>query len=144
MRSWRVSLRLARAGAVALVVLEAGGAASVTACGTYSNSLARSEHAFEDGDLERALATLRALEVDLDHLSAPERAQYAYLRGTIDFRMGYRADARHWLAIGAALEQQTPGSLPAAWMDRLRAALHDLDEEVFTAVAGADAGPPAN
>jgi hypothetical protein len=110
-------------------------------CGSYSGSLGRGERAFDDGDLERALAILRVLEVDLDHLTPPERARYAYLRGTIDFRMGYRNEARHWLALGEAFEEQTPGSLPAAWLDRLRASLRDLNEEVFTSVAGADGGP---
>lgn len=136
MRGWRQRLRAA-AFVVGCAVSAAG-----AGCATYGGSLARGQHAFEDGDLERALAIFRVLEVDLDHLSPPERAQYAYLRGTIDFRMGYRADARHWLSLGAALEQQTPGSLPADWAERLRSSLHDLDEEVFTSAFGDGAERP--
>jgi hypothetical protein len=117
---------------------------AIAACATYGSSLARGQRAFEDGDLERSLAIFRVLEGDLDHLSLSERAQYAYLRGTVDFRMGYRADARHWLALGDALEAQTPGSLPAEWTERLRSSLHDLDEEVFTSASGGGAKPDAD
>jgi hypothetical protein len=110
--------------------------ACLVACTTYSASLARGQHAFEDGDLERALAIFRTLEPDVERLSPAERTQYAYLRGTIDYRMGYRPDARHWLALAAALEEQTPGGLPAAWVDRMRASLADLDDEVFSSASG--------
>jgi hypothetical protein len=129
MRPWLFAIRSVVCSSVLVVLLGA--------CATYSASLARGQRAFEDGDLERALAIFRTLEPDVDHLSPAERAQYAYLRGTIDYRMGYRPDARHWLALAAALEQQTPGGLPAAWAERMRASLTDLSEEVFSAEGGA-------
>ena len=36
-----------------------------------------------------------------------------------DYRLGYKSEARHWLSVAAALEQQTPGSLPADWDKRM-------------------------
>ena len=50
-----------------------------------------------------------------------------------DYRIGYKAEARHWLAIAAAIEKQTPNSLPADWTKRMTASLKELNEEVFTA-----------
>ena len=50
-----------------------------------------------------------------------------------DYRIGYKAEARHWLCVAAALEQQTPGSLPEEWTKRMTESLKELNEEVFTA-----------
>jgi hypothetical protein len=134
MRWIRRGLARAQGTAFAFALVGSLGALS-GACATYSSSLAHGQRAFEDGDLERALAILRTLEIDLDRLSLAERTQYAYLRGTIDYRMGYRADARHWLALAGALETQTPGGLPPAWADRMQASLTDLNEEVYTSAS---------
>jgi hypothetical protein len=101
-------------------------------CATYQDDLARGETAFEASEHERALAIFRALEPDTNRLSEPDRAHYAYLRGMTDFRIGYKSEARHWLVIAAALEQQTPSSLPSEWTKRLTDALKELNEEVYT------------
>ncbi len=103
------------------------------ACATYQDDLARGERAFEASEHERALAVFRVLEPDLSRLTETERAHYAYLRGMTDFRIGYKAEARHWLSLAAALEQQTPNSLPAEWTKRLGESLKELNEEVYTA-----------
>ncbi|MEO6419625.1 MAG: hypothetical protein ABIP39_09480, partial [Polyangiaceae bacterium] len=65
------------------------------------------------------------------HLSAQERAEYSYLRGMTDFRIGYKADARHWLALAKAMEDQSPGTLPGDWKPRMEEALTALNEEVY-------------
>ena len=79
-------------------------AAALTGCTTYQDELARSQRAFEHADYERALAIFRALEPDVGkQFSLQEQAQYAYLRGMTDFRVGYKVDARHWLAVAHAL-----------------------------------------
>jgi hypothetical protein len=103
------------------------------ACATYQDDLARGERAFEASEHERALAIFRALEPDTNRLTESERAHYAYLRGMTDFRIGYKAEARHWLSVADALEKQTPGSLPAEWTKRLGESLKELNESVFTA-----------
>lgn len=103
-----------------------------TGCATYQDDLARGETAFEASEHERALAIFRALEPDTNRLSEPERAHYAYLRGMTDYRIGYKSEARHWLVVAAALEQQTPNSLPSEWTKRLNDALKELNEEVYT------------
>ena len=36
-----------------------------------------------------------------------------------DFRIGYKADARHWLAVAKAMDEKTPGIIPADWRTRL-------------------------
>ena len=73
-----------------------------------------------------------ALEPDIERLSPADRARYAYLRGMTDFRIGYKAEARHWLALAAASEKQTPGALPADWAKRMTEALKELNEAVYT------------
>jgi hypothetical protein len=113
-----------------LVSLVAGLASG---CATYQDQLARGESAFEASEDERALAIFRNLEIDTGRLSDAERAHYAYLRGMTDYRIGYKAEARHWLSIAAALEQQTPDSLPAEWKKRMTESLKEMNEEVFTA-----------
>ena len=104
-----------------------------TGCATYHDDLVRGERAYEASEDERALAIFRSLEIDTNRLSDIERAHYAYLRGMTDYRIGYKAEARHWLSIAAALEQQTPGSLPAEWGKRMTESLKEMNEEIYTA-----------
>ncbi len=105
---------------------------ALSACSTYRDELARSQRAFEQNEHERALAMLRGLEADTSHLSVGERARYAYLRGMTDYRVGYKADAHHWLAIARALDVASPGSLPSDWRPRLDEAMGDLTSQVAT------------
>ncbi len=114
---------------IAVAVLASSGLVS---CATYQDELASGQRAFEASEHDRALAIFRALEPDTARLSASERARYAYLRGMTDFRIGYQAEARHWLSVAFALEQQSPGSLPEDWNKRLTESLKDLNEEVYT------------
>lgn len=106
-------------------------ALGVGACATYRDHLARGQRAFDQSDHDRALASLRDLEPDLHRLSDAEQAEYAYLRGMTDYRIGYKADARHWLAIAKAYEETTPGVLPADWKARATEALDELNEVVY-------------
>jgi hypothetical protein len=103
------------------------------ACATYSDDLVRAQRAFEGSEDERALAIFRMLEPDMARLSDGERAHYAYLRGMTDFRMGYAAEARHWLSLAASMEQKLPGSLPPDWAKHLTDSLKELNESVYTA-----------
>jgi hypothetical protein len=105
----------------------------VAACNTYADDLSRSQRAFEESEHERALAILRALEPDLGRLSLTDRAHYAYLRGMTDFRLGYKAESRHWLSLAASMEQDKPGSLPPDWAKKMADSLKELNEEVYTA-----------
>jgi hypothetical protein len=116
--------------ALALLVLPAS--LALSACATYQDDLATGQRAFEASEHERALAVFRILEGDQDRLSVSERAHYAYLRGMTDYRIGYKADARHWLAVAAAIEEKTPGSLPPEWAKRLGDSLKELNEDVYT------------
>ena len=103
----------------------------LTACATYGDELSRGQTAFEQNQHERALGVFRALENDESHLSPEEHARYAYLRGMTDYRIGYKADARHWLIVAKALEGQTPNSLPADWKTTMNERIKELNEEVF-------------
>jgi hypothetical protein len=115
---------------VASAVVAAGG---LTACHTYQDDLARSQRAFEHADYERALAIFRALEPDLaNQFSLQEQAQYAYLRGMTDYRIGYKVDARHWLAVAHAIDASSSGMLPGDWSARLKETLGELNEQVYT------------
>ena len=101
------------------------------ACTTYRDDLARGERAFDANSHEQALAIFRTLEPDTSHLTAEERATYSYLRGMTDYRIGYKADARHWLALARAMEQQSPGTLHPERKARLDETLTALNDEVY-------------
>ncbi len=105
--------------------------ALLAGCTTYRDDLSRGQTAFEQNSHERALAIFRALEPDTSHLAPPERAHYAYLRGMTDYRIGYRADARHWLLVAQSMDLATPGVLPADWKTRLTEALAELNDAVY-------------
>jgi hypothetical protein len=110
-----------------------GLAPALGACSTYQDDLARSQRAFEHADYERALAIFRSLELDVpSHFSVQEQAQYCYLRGMTDYRVGYKVDARHWLALAHALDSGRKGVLPKDWRARLKDTLGELNEQVYT------------
>ena len=104
---------------------------ALAGCATYHDELVRGEQAYEKNDHERALATFRALEPNQSHFDVTEEARYAYLRGMTDYRIGYRADARHWLMIAKAIDDQNKDALPPDWRNRLVSALTELNQAVF-------------
>jgi len=108
-----------------------GALLGVSGCATYHDDLARGEHAFEENQHEQALAIFRTLELDTNHFDTSEKARYFYLRGMSDFRVGYKADARHWLLLAQAVETQTPGTLPDDWKQRMTDAVATLDSQVY-------------
>jgi hypothetical protein len=99
---------------------------SALGCAGHSDALARGQRYYEDNQYERALALWRDLDRRGARFSAAERARYAYFRGMTDYRLGYRDDARHWLAIARAADVARPGGLDRAWLERLDSALTDL------------------
>ncbi len=101
-------------------------------CNTYTNDLNRSKDAFEQNQYERSLAILRALEPDENHLTPGEQAEYSYLRGMTDYRIGYQSDARHWLSVAFELEKTNPKSLNADWKARLDQVLDELNTRVYS------------
>ena len=100
-------------------------------CATYHDELTRGQNAYEKNDHEKALAIFRALEPDQAHFDDTEEARYAYLRGMTDYRIGYRADARHWLVVAKAIEDKNPEVLPPDWKNRMVNTLTELNNEVF-------------
>ena len=110
--------------------------ALVLACAGTSDAIARGQSYYEDNQYERALAIWRDLERRDVTFSPNERVRYAYLRGMTDYRLGYREDARHWLAIAKSNRQMAPGSLVASWNERLDAALADLDRGAAPGTSG--------
>ncbi len=125
----RASLRthsVAVAVAVAVAVLGAAG------CATYEQELGRAEQHFSHDEHAQSLATLRALETDWYSFGARDRARYAYLRGMTDYRIGFKADARHWLAIAAQIERENPGSLAATEKQLVEEKLGELNQVVWS------------
>ncbi|MEI9937484.1 MAG: hypothetical protein WDO69_09700 [Pseudomonadota bacterium] len=103
------------------------------ACATYREDLIRGQRMYEENQYEHALALWRILEDDTDSLSATDQTRYAYLRGMTDYRLGFRADSRHWLAIAKVSNQAHAGGLNAAWQERLEESLTDLNQDVYGA-----------
>ena len=104
-------------------------------CATYLDDLNRADAHAANNKHEQALALFRADEPDLDSLSHADQTRYFYLRGMNDYRMGkdFRPDARHWLALARAHDQQMAGGLTQEWKDRLEEALKDLNQDVYGA-----------
>lgn len=100
-------------------------------CGGERAALLRGQRYYEDNQFERALSVWRALERHEPSLTPAGFARYAYLRGMTDYRLGFHADARHWLGLAKVSEQQHPGGLEGVWLPRLDGALADLDRESF-------------
>lgn len=126
------------AGSLGMVLL-----LGAAACNTYADELSRGQRAFEESEHERALAIFRALEPDVERLAPNDRAHYAYLRGMTDYRIGYKAESRHWLSLAAAIEKQYPGSLPSGWGKRMAEALKDLDDAVYSGGIASLSNTPA-
>ena len=110
--------------------------ATVVGCATYHDDLERGQHYYDLNQYNDALSVWRMLEIDWDSLTYAEQTRYAYLRGMTDYRMGYRADARHWLATSKAVEQRHPGGLDAQSSAQLEQALTELNAAVYAM------GPP--
>lgn len=119
-------------GPVVVIVLAGVFATTSIGCTTYRDQLVRSQHSFEQNEYERTLGLLRALESNVTRLSTPEQAQYAYLRGMTDYRIGNRVDARHWLAIARTYEDTSPGTLPSDWKGRMTDALDEMNGVVYS------------
>jgi len=103
------------------------------ACATYREDLNRGQRMYEENQYEHALALWRTLEEDTDSLSPADQARYAYLRGMTDYRLGFRADSRHWLALAKASDQIHPGGLSSEWRERMDQSLGDLNQDVYGA-----------
>jgi len=101
------------------------------ACATYREDLNRGQRMYEENQYEHALALWRDLEDDSDSLSFNDQARYAYLRGMTDYRLGFRADSRHWLAIAKATEQAHAGGLSGEWKERMEQSLTDLNKDIY-------------
>jgi hypothetical protein len=101
-------------------------------CATYQQELQRAEEHFTHDEHEKSLATLRALEPDWTALDVRDRARYCYLRGMTDYRIGFKADARHWLAIAAQIDIDTPGSLVPSEKNLVAEKLAELNAIIWS------------
>ena len=117
-------------GKLGLVV---GLAVALCGCTTYRDHLSRGQRLYQENQFDQALAIWRTLEADTNSLTWEEQARYAYLRGMTDYRLGFKRDARHWLAIAKAINQEHPGGLQGDWEQRTEAALDELNAEIFGA-----------
>ncbi|HEY5958400.1 MAG TPA: hypothetical protein VIV60_17675 [Polyangiaceae bacterium] len=119
---------------VALLFLASG-------CATYRDDLSRGQRMYLDTHYDQALAIWRVLERDFDSLSPAEQSRYAHLRGMTDYRLGLRADARHWLAIAKATNEAHPGGIDAETAPQLERALEELNQETYAMLPGPDPKP---
>ena len=115
-----------------LATLSVVSLASLAGCTTYRDELVRAQGAYDANEHEMALAIERAIEPNAPLLHPGERTRYYYLRGMTDFRIGYRAEARHYLAIARAMEEENPGALPTDAKNRMTETLATLNTEVYS------------
>ena len=120
------------------------GAASLldAGCATYESELQRSEEHFTRDEHEASLAGLRMLEADWTHLGVRDQARYCYLRGMTDYRIGFKADARHWLAVAAQIDEDTPGSLVPSERSLVNEKLGELNSVIWQGDVLAIEEPP--
>lgn len=116
---------------VLIAALSTAVATAATGCATYEQELQRAEQHFTHDEHERSLATLRALESDWYRFGERDRARYAYLRGMTDYRIGFKSDARHWLAIAAQIDREHPGALVASERQLVDEKLGELNQLVW-------------
>lgn len=114
-----------------LLLIAALSAAAAVGCATYEQELQRAGEHFAHDEHERSLATLRALESDWYRFGDRDRARYAYLRGMTDYRIGFKSDARHWLAIAAQIDREHPGALEASERQQVDDKLGELNQIVW-------------
>lgn len=105
---------------------------AITGCATYESELGRAEDHFIHDEHPAALAGLRALEPDYAGFETRDRARYCYLRGMTDYRIGFKADARHWLAIAAEIDKDTPGALVASEKTLVEEKLEELNAVIWS------------
>ena len=105
-------------------------AVGLMACTTYRDELTRAQTAYDANDHETALALTRAIEPNAPLLRPSEQAKYYYLRGMANFRIGFRAEARHNLAMAREINGDT-GALPSDWKNRMDEILATLNTEVY-------------
>jgi hypothetical protein len=103
--------------------------AAMSACATYRDDLDRAVAHYNSRAYDRAVVLFDVLEPDLDSLSPPERARYAYYRGMSHFLLEQRRHARHWLGNAAAREKAAEGSLHPEELAKLGETLDDLNED---------------
>jgi hypothetical protein len=103
----------------------------LVACTTYRDNLSRGERLYQENKFEDSLALCRLMERDVDALTRTEQARYAFLRGMTDYQLGYKADARHWLAIAWAIHEQEVGGLDADAQLKTKDTLDELNREVY-------------
>lgn len=84
---------------------------SVLGCAHLREDLQRSEAAYEAARYEDAEVWLEALEPDVAHLDAPQRARFYYLRGMTAERLGHRQDALHYLSLAREVAGDTGAGL---------------------------------
>jgi hypothetical protein len=117
--------------AVAWVVAAGALGVAGSGCALHEAELARADEHFSHDENEKTLATLRGLDETWASLDTADRARYCYLRGMTDYRIGFKADARHWLAIAAEIEREKPGSLGDSAKKLTEEKLSQLNEVVW-------------
>lgn len=100
-------------------------------CATYRDDFDRARAHYDANEYDRALVLLEVLERDIDSLSEPERAQYAYFRGMSHLRLQQPKDARHWLANAVARETASQGALVGDTKARATDALKTLSAPYY-------------
>jgi len=125
----RVMPRVARV--LPLLITLGLAAVPLAGCATYEQELQRAEEHFTHDEHEQSLATLRALEEDWSSLSTRDRARYCYLRGMTDYRVGFKADARHWLAVALEIDRDSPGALAPSEKQVVTEKLGELNQVVW-------------
>ena len=105
--------------------------AAFCSCTHYSGQLERAQGYYEQNQYDRALAIFRRLDAHREQLDEGSQLRYFYLRGMIDYRLGYRTDARYWLGLASSRQTRVDLELELDEKERLSLALANLNQSVY-------------
>ena len=91
----------------------------------------RAQGYYEQNQYDRALAIFRRLDANREQLDEASRLRYFYLRGMIDYRLGYRTEARYWLGLATSTQTRIGIELELDEKERLASALGNLNQSVY-------------
>lgn len=95
-------------------------------CAALADDLHRSQEAYDSARYDAALIWLEDLEKDVPDMEPSMRARFYFLRGMTAYRLGWRTEALHYLALARETAGDRGESLGPVWRVLLTRTLTEL------------------